>query len=111
MAERIGTFLDTPSMIFARLSSFPKVFRSARVSFPFGKMDRIRSQYMFSVWPQFSVDPGSDPHRSLHPQFPDKRYKGTQIILSLKVENAFLFLVAEPGHIGRHQFNASGLHL
>ena len=61
--------------------------------------------------PQFSVDPGSDPHRSLHPQFPDKRYKGTQIILSLKVENAFLFLVAEPGHIGRHQFNASGLHL
>ena len=47
MAERIGTFLDTPSMIFASLSSFPKVFRSARVSFPFGKMDRIRSQYMF----------------------------------------------------------------
>ena len=31
MAERIGTFLDTPSMIFASLSSFPKVFRSARV--------------------------------------------------------------------------------
>ena len=61
--------------------------------------------------PQFSVDPGSDPYHSLHPQFPDKRYKGTQIILSLKVENAFLFLVAEPGHIGRHQFNASGLHL